>query len=411
MMEAIHKCCAGLDVHLKTVAVCIRRIDESGMVRSTVRTFRTMTRDLLAMSDWLTVERVTHVAMESTGVYWKPIYNILEGHFEILLVNAKHVKNVPGRKTDVRDCDWLAQLLQCGLLRGSFIPPRPQRELRDLTRMRTQLTREASAVAGRIHKVLEDANIKLGTVATDVLGVSGRNMIAALIEGESDAQKVADLARRKLRKKIPELEMALEGRVTDHHRFMLAALMNHLTYLESQIEHFSKRIEEATRPFELAIAALLPMPGFDRVSAQNVIAEIGPDMNRFPTSGHLCSWAKICPGNNESAGKRKSGHIGGGNPWLRGALTQVAWAGSHKKNSYFRAQYHRIATRRGKKRALVAVAHSALTDAYHILKRGAAYHELGGSFFESRDRDRLKRYHVKRLEHLGYKVELAEPAA
>lgn len=412
MMEPIYRCCAGLDVHLKTVAVCLRHIDESGNVRRTVRTFPTMTRSLLAMGDWLSVEGVTHVAMESTGVYWKPIYNLLEDRFEILLVNAKHVKNVPGRKTDVKDCEWLAQLLQCGLLRGSFVPPRPQRELRDLTRMRTQLTREASAVAARIHKVLEDANIKLGTVATDILGVSGRDMITALIEGESDPQKVANLARRKLRKKIPELQLALEGRVTDHHRFMLKSLMNHLAYLENQVEHFSTRIEESSRPFETAITALMPMPGFDKVSAQNVIAEIGPDMTRFPNSAHLCSWSKICPGNNESAGKRRSGHTGKGNPWLRAALTQVAWAASHTKNSYFRAQYYRLAGRRGKKRALIAVAHSILTAAYHTIKNGKPYRDLGGNYFDRLGHDRLRRYHVKRLETLGYKVELVDkPAA
>jgi transposase len=412
MMDAIYRCCAGLDVHLKSVAVCIRRIDEHGNVGSTVRTFKTMTLDLLAMADWLSTEGVTHVAMESTGVYWKPIYNIIEGQFEILLVNARHVKNVPGRKTDVRDCEWLAQLLQCGLLRGSFIPPRPQRELRDLTRMRTQLTREAAAVAARIHKVLEDANIKLGSVASDILGVSGRHMIAALIGGETDAEKVADLARRKLRKKMPELQQALQGRVTDHHRFMLKALLNHLTYLESQIQHFSDRIEEAALPFQTAITALIPMPGFEKASAQNVIAEIGADMTRFPSHAHLCSWAKICPGNHESAGKRKSGRIGKGNPWLRTTLTQVAWAASRNKKSYFRAQYFRLAGRRGKKRALIAVAHSILTATYFMLKYQRPYRELGADYFDRLGHERLRRYHVKRLETLGYKVELTEkPAA
>jgi transposase len=408
MMDAIYRCCAGLDVHSKTVAVCVRRVDDQGKVQKEVRTFGTMTRDLLSLNDWLTAQGVTHLAMESTGVFWKPIYNILEAQFQILLVNARHVKNVPGRKTDVKDCEWLAQLLQCGLLRGSFIPPLPQRELRDLTRMRIQLTHEMSAVANRIHKVLEDANIKLGLVATDILGVSGRRMIAALIDGETDTAKMADLACRRLREKIPLLKLALQGKVTEHHRFLLKALMDHLSYLERQIEQFNQRIEVASRPFEKAITALIPMPGYDRLSAQNVIAEIGPDMSPFPTQAHICSWAKVCPGNNESAGKRKSGTIGNGNRWLLGTLVQVAWAASHTKDSYFQAQYRRLRGRRGNKRALVAVAHSILTDTYYILKRGESYRELGADHFDRLQRDRMRRYHIKRLQNLGYKVELVD---
>jgi len=411
-MEAIFRCCAGFDVHSETVAVCVRRIDDQGEIHAEVRTFRTMTRDLLALCDWLTTEGVTHIAMESTGVFWKPIYNILEGQFQILLVNARHIKNVPGRKTDVKDSEWIAQLLQYGLLRGSFIPPRPQRELRDLTRMRAQLTREMASVANRIHKVLEDTNIKLGLVATDVLGVSGRKMITALIEGETNTVKMADMARGRLRDKIPLLEQALVGKVTEHHQFLLKALMDHLIYLESQIERFNQRIEEAARPFEQAITALIPMPGYDRVSAQSVIAEIGPDMKPFRTHAHLCSWAHICSGNNESAGKRKSGATGHGDRWLRAILVQVAWAASHKKGSYFQAQYRRLAGRRGKKRAIVAVAHSILTVTYFILSDGRAYKDLGADHFDRISRDRIRRYHIKRLETLGYKVELTEkPAA
>jgi len=410
MMEAILKCVAGFDVHSATVAVCLRRVID-GEVFKEIRTFKTMTRDLLALGDWLTSEGVTHIAMESTGVFWKPIYNVLEGQFEILLVNARHIKNVPGRKTDVKDCEWIAQLLQCGLLRGSFIPPKPQRELRDLTRMRTQLTHEMASVANRIHKILEDANVKLGLVATDALGVSGRKMIMALINGETDTAKMADLARGRLRDKIPLLEQALQGKVTDHHRFLLKALMDHLLYLESQIERFNQRIEEAARPFEKAITVLVPIPGYDRVSAQNVIAEIGPDMTVFPTDAHLCSWAKVCPGNNESAGKRRSGTTGHGNRWLEATLVQVAWAASRKKRSYFQAQYRRLAGRRGKKRAIVAVAHSILTDTYHILKEGVSYRELGGDHFDRLHHDRIRRYHVRRLQDLGYPVALGERKA
>lgn len=411
-MEAIFRCCAGFDVHSETVAVCVRRIDDQGEIHAEVRTFRTMTRDLLALCDWLIVGGVTHIAMESTGVYWKPIYNILEGQFQILLVNARHIKNVPGRKTDVKDSEWIAQLLQYGLLRGSFIPPQPQRELRDLTRTRTQLTREMASVANRIHKVLEDANIKLGLVATDVLGVSGRKMIKALIEGQTDIVKMADMARGRLRGKIGLLEEALVGRVTGHHQFLLKALMDHLVYLESQIERFNQRIEEAARPFEKAVTALISMPGYDRVSAQSVIAEIGPDMRPFRTQAHLCSWAHICSGNNESAGKRKSGATGHGDRWLRAILVQVAWAAAHKKGSYFQAQYRRLAGRRGKKRAIVAVAHSILTVTYFILSEGRAYKDLGADHFDRISRDRIRRYHIKRLESLGYKVELTEkPAA
>lgn len=407
MIEAIFKCVAGFDVHSATVAVCLRRVINSKVFKE-IRTFGTMTRDLLALSDWLRSEGATHVAMESTGVFWKPIYNILEGQFEILLVNARHIKNVPGRKADVKDCEWIAQLLQCGLLRASFIPPKPQRELRDLTRMRTQLTHEMGAVANRIHKVLEDANVKLGLVATDALGVSGRKMISALIDGETDTAKMADMACGRMREKIPLLEQALVGKVTDHHRFLLKALMDHLTYLESQIDRFNQRIDEAARPFEKAITALIPMPGYDKVSAQSVVAEIGPDMSPFPTDAHLCSWAKICPGNNESAGKRRSGTTGHGNLWLESTLVQVAWAASRKKQSYFQAQFRRLSGRRGKKRAIVAVAHSILTDTFHILKEGVSYRELGGDHFDRLHHDRIRRYHIRRLQDLGYPVVLGE---
>lgn len=403
-MEPIYTSCCGLDVHKRSVQACVRRMGVNGRIHQEVRSFGTMTRDILALADWLTHEEVSHVAMESTGVYWKPIYNILEGRFEILLVNAKHVKHVPGRKTDVKDCQWLAQLLQSGLLKGSFIPDRVHREFRDLTRHRAQLVGEKTSIANRIHKLLEDANIKLACVATDILGKSGRDMLRALIAGNDDPGKVADLARRQLRGKIPELQRALEGHVTDHHRFVLKQLMDHLDYLETQIEVFSQRIEEVSRPFEEALEAVTQLPGFERRSAENLIAEIGTEMQRFPTADHLSSWAGVSPGNNESGGKKKSGKTTKGNRWLRTTLIQAAWAASRKKNSYFRAQYHRLAGRRGKKRALMAVAHSLLVTVYHVIKNKTAYQDLGADYFDKLNAKRLVPYLVKRLKNLGYEV-------
>jgi transposase len=358
-----------------------------------------MTRDILEMADWLAAEAVTHVALESTGVYWKPIYNLLEGRFTLLLVNAKHVKHVPGRKTDIKDCQWLAKLLQAGLLRGSCIPERPQRELRDLTRHRSQLVGEKTRAANRIQKVLEDANIKLASVASDILGASGRDMPRALIRGETDSTKIADLARRQLRSKIPQLRPALEGKLTEHHRFILAELLNHLEYLEN-------RIEDVSRPFAPAITKIATLPGFDQRSAQNVVAEIGADMYVFPSEHHLSSWAGVCPGSNESGGKRKSGKTTKGNRWLRTALVQGAWAAIRTKGSYFQAQYRRLAPRRGKKRAALAVAHSLLVVIFHMLKTGSSYKGLGGDYFDKLNQKRLVPYFLKRLTDLGYQVTL-----
>ena len=405
-MDTLHRCCAGLDVHKDTVAACVRRVDAGGRVAKEIRTFGTTTGALLALLDWLAAEGVEAVAMESTGVFWKPIWNILEGTLKLILVNARHIKNVPGRKTDVKDCDWIAQLLQHGLLRASFVPERPQRDLRDLTRQRRQLTAEQSRVANRIHKTLEDANIKLGSVATDILGVSGQEMIRALIGGEEDPNQVADLARRRLRAKIPELREALRGHLTEHHRFLLRQLMDHLGYLDRQIAAFNERIEALMRPFQEAITRLMTLPDVGLLTAQNVLAEIGTDMSRFPTDQHLASWAAMCPGNRESGGKRKSGHTNHGNRWLRGALAQAAWAASHSKNTYLAAQYRRLAGRRGKKRAIIAVGHTMLVGMYHILREGVTYKELGPDYLDKLQPLRLAHYLVKRLESLGHKVTL-----
>lgn len=405
-MVPLYVSCCGLDVHSKSVQACIRRLGKEKQVLQETRTFGTMTRDIRALADWLAAEGVTHVALESTGVYWKPIYNLLEGRFTLLVVNTRHVKHVPGRKTDVQDCQWLAQLLQCGLLKGSFVPERPQRELRDLTRHRAQLVATRASVANRIHKVLEDANIKLGTVASDILGPSGRDMLQALIAGEKDPQEMADLARRQLRVKIPELRLALEGHVTEHHRFLLQELLDHLDYLEEQIERFGRRIEAVSGPFQQAIEAVANLPGFNQRAAQNVVAEIGCTMEQFPSADHLTSWSGVCPGNNESGGKRKSGKTTKGSRWLRLALSQAAWAASRKKDSYFQAQFRRLAGRRGKKRALIGVARSLLVVIYHILKEKTPFKDLGGDYFDRLNSRRLVPYLVKRIENLGYDVSI-----
>jgi transposase len=407
-METIYRCCAGLDVHKQSVEVTVRRLEESGRVYQVTRHFGTFTRDLLEMSDWMSGEGVTHLAMESTGVYWKPIYNILEGSFEVLLVNARHVKQVPGRKTDVKDCQWLAQLLQHGLLRGSFIPSRPIRELRDLTRHRAQLVAEKTRVVNRIHKILEDANIKLGSVATDILGVSGRAMIQDLMAGQSDPAQLAGRARQRLQQKIPELTLAMEGRVTEHHRFLLQVLWDQLIQLESLIERVENKIGGQMAPFQEAVARVDEIPGIDRTVAESVIAEIGNDMGQYPTHKHLASWAGLCPGNNESAGKHKSGKTTKGSRWLRQSLVQAAWAASHAKKSYFYVQYSRLARRRGRKRALVAVAHSILVTIYHMLKYNQPYSDLGTDYYDKLNYNYLTKRLVKRLESLGHKVVLEE---
>jgi transposase len=375
-MDVLHACCAGLDVHKKTVVACVRRVDPAGKVSKSIKTFATMTADLLNLADWLAAQGVAVIAMESTGSYWKPVFNLLESRFGVVLVNAHHIKQVPGRKTDVRDSEWIAQLLQHGLLRPSFIPPRPTRELRDLTRQRTQLVRERTSVINRIQKVLEDANIKLGSVASNPLGVSGRLMIEAIIQGEYDPVKLADLARRRLRKKIPQLQLALQGGVTEHHRFLLRTQMDHLDHLERLIQQYNERIDEALDPFAETLARLVTIPGVDFRVAEVVVAEIGLDMQKFPTAGHLSSWAGLASGNNESAGKRRTGRTPPGNVWLKTALVQAAWAASRARATHLSRKFRRLAGTRGPKRAAVAVAHSILVIIYHLLKEQTTYQEI-----------------------------------
>lgn len=408
-MDVVVERCAGLDVHKKTVSVCLRCTASGGKVSQEVRTYDTFTRGLVALLDWLRSEKVTHVAMESTGVYWKPVFNILEGHFEeLLLVNARHIRQVPGRKTDVKDCQWIAQLLQHGLLKPSFVPTRQFREVRDLTRSRVNIIEDKTRVANRIQQVLEDANVKLGSVASDVLGKSGRTMIEALIRGASDHDQLAELARGRLRGKVPELKTALQGHVTDHHRFMLELLFHQLTSLEELIEQIDCRLEEVLSPFEGELTLLETIPGFARRNAENLLAEIGPRISQFPTPKDLASWVAVCPGNHESAGKRRTGKTAKGNRFARRVLTQAAWASVRVKASYLGAQYRRIASRRGRKRAIVAVAHSITVAVHHMLTDRVSFKDLGADFFDKLNRDGLQKYYVKRLRNLGFEVQLQE---
>ena len=406
-MQVVHEVCCGLDVHKKSVTACV--LWASGR-RKQIRAFGTFTRELLELGDWLRACGVTHVAMESTGVYWKPVWNLLEGQFEVLLVNAQHIKAVPGRKTDQKDSEWIADLLQHGLLRASFVPPTPIRELRDLTRYRASLAQEINRIANRIQKVLEDANIKLASVATDTLGASGRAMLEAIIHGEQDSQRLAEMSRGLLRNKIPELRQALEGRVTAHHRFLLRELLDHLYFVESKMQRIEQEVAERLGPFQSEVARLCTIPGVDRVTAWGLLAEIGLNMKQFPDAQHLASWAGLCPGSHESAGKRKSGKIRKGSLWLRRCLCQGAWAVSTKKNNYLSALYRRLAARRGSKRATIAVAHKLLVIAYHILRDGTCYSDLGADYFDRLNPEGLRRRLTKRLEGLGFKVTL-EPLA
>jgi transposase len=403
-MDVVYARCCGLDIHLKTVVACRLSPGSGGKATKEVRTFGTMTDDLLALSDGLAEGGCTHVAMESTGVYWKPIYNLFEGRFELLVVNAQHIKAVPGRKTDVRDAEWIADLLQHGLLRPSFIPPTEQRELRELTRYRTVLVQERAAEINRVQKVLEGANIKLGAVASNVLGVSGRAMLNEIVAGTTDAVTLANLAKGRLTSKRAELERALKGRVRPHQRFLLAEQLCHLDALDESIARVSAEIAQRVEAMEDEIERLQTIPGIGRRTAEALVAEIGTDMTRFPTAKHLASWAGMCPGNHESAGKRRSGATRKGSPWLRAALTEAAWGASHTKQTYLGAQYRRLAPRPGRNRAIIAVAHSILTIAYHLLTRGQDYVELGPNYFDERDQHTTERRLIDRLERLGLKV-------
>jgi len=413
-LGAIYARVCGMDVHKEVVVACVRILDmQDGTVQSTLRRFGTMTADLLELRYWLAQEQVTHVAMESTGVYWQPIFNILEGHFEVWVVNAQHIKKVPGRKTDMKDAEWIAQLLQCGLLKPSFVPDREQRELRDLTRQQTKLVQQRNAVANRIQKVLETANIKLGSVASDVLGVSGRNMIEALIGGERDVSKLADLAEKRLRHKIPQLQRALEGEVREHHRFLLRRLLDQYDFLEKEIPRISERLAAIAPPsFRGAVERLDEVAGVAERGAQALLAETGTDMTRFPSHKHFASWAGRCPGNRESAGKRKSGKTPSANRHLDAVLTEIAHAAVRKKDSYFKSQYHRLAGRRGKKRAIGAVKHSILVTIYFMLRDNKSYTDLGPDHFDKLNPQQQIRYHVRKLNELGQNVELSlRPAA
>jgi transposase len=410
-MEVLYAVCCGLDVHKASVTACLRSPGDGPRRQQEVRTFGTTTRELLQLADWLTAAECTHVVMESTGVYWRPVYNLLEASFTLSLVNAQHVKMVPGRKTDVRDSEWLAQLLELGLLRGSFVPPAAQRELRDVVRYRKRLIEERAREANRILKVLETANIKLGSVVTTVLGVSARAMLKALIAGAGTPEELAELAQRSLRRKRPALAEALTGRVTAHHRFMLDHLLRHIEFLDEAITTYDRHIAALTAADADALAQLDTIPGVARRTAETIVAELGCDMTRFPTAGHAASWAGLCPGNHESAGKRLSGRTRFANRVLRQALVESARGAVFKRDSYLAAQYRRLIKRRGDKKAIVAVAHSILVIAYHILRDGGSYRELGGNYFDHLNAQRLTRYHTQRLTALGYAVTLTKSAA
>ena len=409
-MELVIARCAGLDVHQATVVATVRTPDGRGGRRRTTETFGTMTADLLALREWLQAHGVTHVALESTGVYWKPVYYVLEDAFTLLLINMPDLKRVPGRKTDVRDSEWLVQLLECGLLKSSFVPPPAIRELRDLTRYRLQQVRDHSQEVNRLCKVLQDAGLKLTTVITDVMGVSGRAMLRALVEGTTDPVVLADLARGRLRQKLPALQRALQGRFRAHHAYLLQQILMKIDFLDETIARVTAEIDRRLAPFEATLAALDTIPGIDRVGAISIVAETGGDMSRFPSAEHLCSWAAICPGQNESAGKRHSGKTRQGNRYLRGTLVQAGLAASRSNGTALQARYHRLKRHRGHKKAVIAVGHHILAIAYYIMRDGRTYHELGADYFDKRHAERAVRRHVRQLEALGFQVTIEKAA-
>jgi transposase len=405
-MQVVYARCCGLDVHQKSVVACVLLTGPEGTVRKQVRTFGTMTADLLVLLDWLSALQVEQVAMESTGVYWRPVFNILEGAHPLLLVNAQHMKAVPGHKTDVRDAEWIADLLRHGLLRPSFIPPQPVREVRELTRYRQTLLQERTQEVNRLHKLLETANLKLGAVATDILGKSGRDMLDAILAGETNSEVLAELARGRLRAKLPLLRQALEGRVRAQHRMLLRHVLVHIDFLEAQLAELTGELDAALVPLSDAVALLETIPGVGHTAAAAIVAEIGQDMACFPSAKHLASWAGVCPGNKQSGGKRLSGKTTHGSPWLRAILGEVAWSLAPTSNTYLAAQYHRLARRCGKRKAIVAVSHTLLVVIYHMLRDQQPYHDLGADYFDQLDTHRLQRHYVHRLEQLGFAVSL-----
>jgi transposase len=406
-MEVVHGNCAGVDVHARRVVVCSRIVTEKGIARE-VRTYGTDTAALEALREWLKSRGCTHVAMESTGVYWKPVWHVLEGAFELVLANATQVRNMPGRKSDVNDATWLAELLAHGLIRPSFVPPAPIQELRDLTRTRKQLVREIARHTLRIQKTLEDANIKLRSVASNILGTSGRAILTAIVQGETDPEQLATLTKGRLKADKAQIVEALRGSISEHHRFMIKLHLEQIDQLQQAVRAVEARA--AAAPFRAAIELLSTIPGVSTTTATVIVAEIGDDMSQFPSAGHLLSWAGLCPRLDESAGKRLSNRIRRGAPWLKTVLVQAAWPASTKKDSYFRSQYLRLKARRGPKKAIVAVAASILTAAYHMLRTGAEYHDLGADHFDRLARTNTKERLVRRLTALGYRVTL-EPAA
>lgn len=406
IMEAIYPIVGGLDVHEGTVVACRRRLLGDGLAELEVQTFQTTSLHLRELAKWLAAWQVTHVAMESTGVYWVPIWNILEGQFKLVLVNALHLKKVPGRKADLLDAEWIAQCMQCGLLRASFVPPSEVRQWRQLTRQRIKLTDQRTAVINRLHSVLEQGNIKLSQVASNIVGVSGRAMVKALSQGEQDVAKLASLAQGRLKAKYEQIVESLDGQLNDNQRWMLGRLLQQLASVEEEIVVYSERIKAEMCDYQNQLQRLDTIGGIGLRSAENLLAEIGPDMEPFPSDDDLVSWGALCPGKDESAGKVRSRKTAKGNSWLKRALTEAAWAASREKNSYLSSLYKRLAPRRGKKRAIIAVARTILQAAYHILKEGVEYKELGGDYFEHLNEARTKGYLVKRLEKLGFEVEI-----